>query len=405
MAVLSPRNRWTVVTALIGGYIGIYLCRKNLSVAVTLLQEQLNLNKAEVGTIATFSTVAYAAGKLLLAPVVDRVGGRRGFLAALVAVAVFGAASALAPGLAVLTIIYSLNRFAGAGGWPSMMKLVPTWFAPAETGRVTAILSLSYLAGGILASLLAGQIAAVDHDWRAVMAFPSIVLVVIAAACAVLVRPGPLVAKTKATQSRASLSSLLLRPQFILVCLLSIPLTMVRETFLTWGVDFLSSIQTGEKSIFAAALGSSFFDLAGFASILAVGFAWDLAGGATRRWLLFSLLSLLAIVLVILPSVGPGPAAALIFAAGLLTYGPYSLLAGTLAVSTGGPARAATASGVNDAVGYAGATLIGTPFGHLLDIGGYQLGFRGLAGLAAVSALLALAYREPDRALASETSS
>jgi sugar phosphate permease len=398
MAAARDRNRWTVVAALIGGYIGVYLCRKNLSVAVALLQDQLHVNKAQVGVIASFSTGAYAAGKLLLGPVIDTVGGRRGFLGALIAVAVFSAAGGLAPGLTVLTILYSANRFAGAAGWPSMMKLVPTWFAPAETGRVTAVLSLSYLAGGILASLLAGQIAAIDHDWRAVMAFPSIVLLAIIAACAVLVRPGPLVrqeeAKASGATGRGSLRSLLLRPQFILVCLLSLTLTMVRDTFGTWGVDFLSTLQTGEKSIFAAALGSSAFDLAGFISILGMGYVWDLGRAATRRWLLFGLLAALAAVLFILPTVGPGTAAALIFAAGLLVYGPYSLLAGTLAVSTGGPARAATASGVIDAVGYAGGTLIGTPLGHLLDIGGYSLGFRSLAGVAALSALLALAYRE-----------
>lgn len=399
--VAAARNRWTVVTALIGGYIGVYLCRKNLSVAVKLLQDQLHVNKAAVGAIATFSTIAYAAGKLLLGPVIDRVGGRRGFLGALVAVAVFGAASALSPGLGVLTLLYSANRFAGAGGWPAMMKLVPTWFTAAETGRVTAILSLSYLAGGILAALLAGQIAAIDHDWRAVMAFPSIVVIAIAAACAVLVRPGPLVASEPRRRGRgslraflATLGALFARPQFIVVCLLSVTLTMVRDTFLTWGVDFVSTLQTGEKSIFAAAVSSSAFDLAGFPSILAMGYAWDLTRPAARRWLLAALLALLAVVLVILPTVGPTTAAILIFAAGLLAYGPYSLLAGTLAVSTGGPALAATASGVIDAIGYAFGALTGAPLGHLLDIGGYGLGFRSLAAVAAVSAVLALAYRE-----------
>src|SRR5262249_59642902 len=122
----------------------------NPSAAVPLLQADRHLDKQAVGWVASVGTLAYAGGKLVLGLVIDRVGGRAGFLAVLFAVAALGALGALAPGIAVLTIVYSANRFAGAGGWPSMMKLVPTWFEPTQTGRVTAILSVSYVAGGAL---------------------------------------------------------------------------------------------------------------------------------------------------------------------------------------------------------------------------------------------------------------
>src|SRR4051812_20635765 len=88
------RAGWRVVIALIVGYIGIYLCRKNLAVAVPLLQKAFGATKAQVGWIATIGTGAYAAGKLVNGPLVDRIGGRSGFLLALLAVALFGAAGA-----------------------------------------------------------------------------------------------------------------------------------------------------------------------------------------------------------------------------------------------------------------------------------------------------------------------
>src|SRR5262249_38177511 len=185
--------RWTVVAALMAGYIGVYLCRKNLSVAVPLLQSDLHLSKQSVGWVASVSTIAYAGGKLVLGPVIDYIGGRAGFLAVLFGVAAFGALGALAPGVAVLTIVYSANRFVGAGGWPSMMKLVPTWFEPAPTGRVTAIRSGGSVAGGALATVFAGQVASLTgNSWRAVMGVPSLVLVVIAVACVFFVRSGPI---------------------------------------------------------------------------------------------------------------------------------------------------------------------------------------------------------------------
>src|SRR6202042_2179938 len=82
---------WRALALLIIGYVGVYLCRKNLSVAVPLLQEHFGATKAQVGTIATVGTLTYAVGKVVNGPLVDRLGGRRGLLLSLLVVAIFGA--------------------------------------------------------------------------------------------------------------------------------------------------------------------------------------------------------------------------------------------------------------------------------------------------------------------------
>jgi sugar phosphate permease len=396
----ESRQRWATVLALGAGYIGIYLCRKNLSVALPLLGTEFGASKSQLGWITTISTLAYAAGKLSLGPVIDRVGGRLAFLTVLGTVAALGAASALAPGLLVLTLLYSANRYFGAGGWPSMMQLVPTWFAPSATGRVTALLSLSYVGGGVLATLLARQVVLEGGGWRAVFVVPSLVLLAVAAACVFFVRGGPLTRARGGGGARGgSLWDLLARPQFVLVCLLSLTLSLVREAFNTWSVDFLKSVQGADGSLGAAALGSTTFDLAGMVSIVLMGSAWDAVPGRARRFLLAGLLAALAVLIAILPEATATGGATLLGAVGLFSYGPYSLLAGALAIAAGGPGLAATASGFIDAVGYAGGALAGAALGGLLDLGGYTLGFRCLAGVAAVSALLALGFKdaEPER--------
>src|SRR5687768_15453966 len=83
----ETKRGWGVVAALCVGYVGIYLCRKNLSVAIPMLQETFQASKEDVGQIASMGTLAYAIGKLTSGPVVDRLGGRRGFLLAMVLVA------------------------------------------------------------------------------------------------------------------------------------------------------------------------------------------------------------------------------------------------------------------------------------------------------------------------------
>jgi len=397
----SPRARVTVVVLAVG-YIAIYLCRKNLSVAVPLLQQAFGATKAEVGRVASLGTLAYALGKLTLGPIVDRAGGRAGFASALVAVAAFGALGAVSPSLSLLTLAYAGNRFAGAGGWPSMMKLVPTWF-DAEKGTVVAVLSLSYVFGGALAVLLAREVVEYGGGFRAVLGVPSLLVLPVAIVAAVALRPGPL-AGGAAEASRMplgpSIRAMLVRPGFVVICSLSFSLTLVRESFNTWSVDFLASVQAASaRSLGTAALQSTGFDLAGALSILGAGYAYDRTPRRVRRFVVGAVLAALAAVIVALPELGaraPGSGVWLVGTVGLLVYGPYSLLAGVFAVEVGGVAAAATAAAIIDAVGYFAGILAGEALGRLLDVGGYTLGFRCLAAITALSAVLALGLETGD---------
>ncbi|MBI5480705.1 MAG: MFS transporter [Deltaproteobacteria bacterium] len=401
----SPGAAASVLGALIVGYIGIYLCRKNLAVAMPLLQDAFHATREEVGRIASVATLAYAAGKLATGPIVDRIGGRLGFLAALALVAALGAVSAFAPGLGLLGLCYALGRFAGAAGWGAMVSVLPTWFGPRRRATAMAVLSLSYVAGGIAALLLGRQIVAWGGGWRAVMGVPALVLAAIVVPCALVVRRGPVVdepapgeeAQGTAGQGAAALArrvlGLLVRPRFLVVLGLSLGLTLVRESLNTWNVDFLASLQRGAGSVARAALQSTGFDLAGGISILAMGVAYDRTPPRARGLLVAGTVLLLAGCLVALPLVGrasPAGAAWLLAAVGLLAYGPYSLLAGTLALETGGARHAATAAGLVDFTGYLVGVLAGSALGHLVDRGGYALAFNVLGATAFVAALLAL---------------
>jgi sugar phosphate permease len=394
---------FATIAALAVGYVGVYLCRKNLAVAMPLLRDAFGASRAEVGMISTISTAAYALGKATLGPLVDRVGGRRGFIAVLLAVAIFGGAGAAMPSLTLLTLTYSANRFAGAGGWGAMMKLVPTWFDSGR-GKVIAALSLSYVLGGGAATLLASRIVAHGGGWRAVMGAPSLVLLPIALVCALVVRPGPLTPQGGAATaaSRGTWKQLLARPQFLVVCALSFSLTLMRESFNTWSVDFLASVQpAGARSLSAAGLQSTAFDLAGGLSILIMGAAYDRTPQPLRRWLIAGILALLAVLLAVAPAAAmrvPTSGAWLLAAVGLLVHGPYSLLAGVFALEYGGVAAAATAASIIDAVGYLASILAGAALGRLLDIGGYTLGFGCLAAITAASAVIALMLKPASNA-------
>ncbi|MBX3744683.1 MAG: MFS transporter [Verrucomicrobiae bacterium] len=399
--VPASRRSAVYLAVLVIGYIGVYLCRKNFSVAIPMLGEAFNASKEQIGQIASLSTIAYVIGKFGFGVVIDRWGGRVCFLASLLFVALFGAAGGLAPSLGMLTLFYSLNRLAGSAGWGAMVKLVPDWFPPRWHAFAMAVLSLGFVFGGVCATLLAGWIAGVSgNDWRWVMGGPSIVLFAILVACW-LALPRPRARTDPATPTRedgpgfqwSQVTELFRIRRFWVVCALSFTLTLLRETFNTWTVDFFRTEGGPEVSNRIAAFLSTPFDACGAVGILLLGWVFGRTTWGQRKALLFVILTLLAVLLWALPALAREGLVAATVAVGLvgfLTYGPYSLLAGVLALEIRGRGYVATVAGLVDGAGYLAAVMAGAQFGRLLDIGGYSLAFPCLAVLAQISAFLCL---------------
>lgn len=362
-----------------------------------MLQKEFHATRAEVGVIASYSTVAYAAGKFIFGSVVDRIGGRAGFFASLLCVALMGVAGGFAPTLGMLAIFYSLNRFAGAAGWPSMVKLTPDWFPKKQLPFALAVLSLSFVIGGACATLFAGQVAKwSDNNWRMVMMAPSFVLLFFVLINWWLLPSPSSTGAAQANKKREPFSwenyRILFRiRQFWLICSMSFVLTLLRETFNTWTVDFIKTEGGAEVSNRIAAFLSTPYDVLGAAGILFVGWIYGRLSNRARKWLLCSMLMLLAIFLFALPSLfklGLGAVTIALGLIGFLIYGPYSLLAGALSVEVRGKEYVASVSGMVDGTGYFAGILAGSAVGRIVDIGGYSLAFKTLGGLAIVAAIL-----------------
>jgi sugar phosphate permease len=394
---------YSLLAVLIVSYMGIYLCRKNLSVAAPLLQSAWGLTKSQLGVVASVSTLAYACGKILLGPVVDRTGGRTCLLSSMALVALFGLAGAVSPSLLFLTVAYSANRFCGAASWGSMVKLVPEWFPKPRLTMAMGWLSLSFVFGGACAVSFAGWLARCSADnWQVIMGVPSFVLMLLivlaryswrAAGATDQSAHSCMAQSAVHTAKPASFASLLAHRQFLIVCALSFTLTFMREAFNFWTVDFIKTEGGSQVSSQAAALLSTPFDICGALGILWLGWLFnDLSGRRRTAWLVALLLSLTTL-LFCLPDLfhqGLWVAAIAIGLIGFLIYGPYSLLAGVLAVEVKGPEYAATVAGWVDGIGYLAGVLSGQFFGYLLEIGGYRLGFQSMAVITLCSAALCL---------------
>lgn len=399
----TPRA-WALLGLLVAGYIGVYLCRKNLAVAVPLLVEDFGATREEVGRIASAGTLAYAAGKLLLAPLVDRFGGRNSFVAALFAVVGCGALSALSPTLGILGLAYACNRLAASPAWAAMVKQASPWFGARSQAFALGVLSLSYVFGGAASVALAGWVAqASGGSWRAILLVPAGVLALIAvAAWRLLPRaaaPAPGAGPTHGPgPTRIPWAGLLRDRGFQVLCALSFILTLVRETFNDWTVDFIKSTGGPGVSLQLASFLSLPFDLCGAAGILVTGALLGRWSAGHQRWVLAVNLACLAASLFLLsrPTGLSFPwLVTLVGVVGFCGLGPYSLLAGYFSVRLRGPALAGTISGLIDSVGYVAGVLAGSGFGWILDRWGYSTGFGILAASAVAATVLAFFLPTP----------
>src|SRR5262249_35841007 len=157
------------------------------------------------------------------------------------------------------------------------------------------ILSLSFVFGGVLATILAGFIARWSgNDWRWVMGGPSIVLGVIVLICWTALPRGPRPASSRSPRPLREAMSLGWRGvvavaatrRFWIVCALSFTLTLLRETFNTWTVDFFRTSGGAAMSNDMAAFLSTPFDACGAIGIVTLGWLFGRIGQRGRTTVL-----------------------------------------------------------------------------------------------------------------------
>jgi OPA family glycerol-3-phosphate transporter-like MFS transporter len=193
---------------------------------------------------------------------------------------------------------------------------------------------------------------------------------------------------------RSLLVPLLTSGEFIVVCLLSLGLTLLRETFNTWSPTYFVDV-AGSTSAQAASQ-SALFPLSGGVSVILAGWLGDRLGKRGRSLVMLGGCLLTTVVLWLLGSLHlNGHAVApvlLVGLAGFLMLGPYSYLAGAISLDLGGKRGGATACGIIDGVGYLGGMLAGESVARLSIAYSWAGAFRALAAVALLTSLAAAVF-------------
>lgn len=400
-----------VVALLFAGYGALYFCRADLSVGAPLIVDQLTRHGmahdqavVRIGSIASLGVLAYALGKLFLGGLGDHWGGRTSFLIGLGGATLFTLQFAAGGGIAVFMLAWFGNRLTQSVAWAGLIKVSSRWFDYSSYGLIVGILSLSYLVGDAAARGSMGVLIERGYSWRILFCFAAGITALCFAANWFLLResrstggfteaktnPLNLFAASDAEPRgfKALLAPLLSSRAFVLVCLLSLGCTIIRETFNIWTPvylrDFLGYTTAG------AAGTSAVFPAVGAASVLLSGWLSDRLGPNGRALLLFLGLGVTAAALLMLMLLRPGgthPWLPLL-GIGLVAFcllGPYSYLGGAFALDFGGKQASAMSSGIIDGVGYLGAVAAGDSVARISVAAGWHGVFIALAGVSAVA--------------------
>jgi sugar phosphate permease len=368
-------------------YAGYYLCRKNLSVVMPLLQRNLGFTNAQLADVIFGYSLFYAIGQFVCGLLSDSFGSRvvvgTGLFIVVGANLLMGFQFSL--GWLVL-----LACIAGAGqstGWSGLVKTMACWFRRTERGVVMAWWCTNYVLGGFLATVFA-TFAATSlwlvprWGWRRGFWLPSLLLLAIALMYVFLVRdrpshaglpeedeePRPAEKATPTTQgiaacgtSRAAIGEVLSDPVLWLIGAMYFFLTLTRYAFLFWLPLYMT--QHLEYSTVDAGYTSSLYELVGFLGAIIAGYASEklfqsrrFPVGAIMLWGL----ALASLVLPKLSTMGHVWNAVGISLVGIMTYGPDTLMSGAAAQDVGSKEAAATASGFIDGIGHLG--MIFSPF-------------------------------------------
>lgn len=416
----SRLARWQTINLalLVIGYSGYYLCRSNLSVTLPLIVEELarkgmdaNAARVALGSVASLGVLAYAIGKFPSGSLADLFGGRRNFLFGMsgsIACTLLFAASGTLP---LFTLAWMGNRLVQSLGWAGAVKIASRWFPFRQYGTVMAIISLSFLFGDAAARQFMGLLLAAGVGWRGVFFTAASVLAAVLLACFWLrespsqlgepepaERPDNLFAERTGAARPAGLRALLApffgSGVFWLACALSLGTTILRETFNLWTPTYFT--QAAGMAPGEAAGTSALFPFFGGVSVILCGWLSDWFGRKGRAGLMLVGLALAALALLLL---GGGLIQGsrtwpviLVALVGFLIVGPYSFLAGAVALDFGGKHGSGTASGIIDGIGYLGGVLAGDSMARISVDFGWNGAFQVLAAVAFLSSVAAAVF-------------
>ena len=390
-----------VLLTSIVGYATFYFVRKNLSIAMPVMQSSLGFKKTQLGLFLTLHGLLYGVSKFANGFLGDRTNARAFMAFGLGASALMNVLFGFNSAVVIMGLIWMANGWFQGMGFPPCARLLAHWFPPKKLASRMSIWNISHSIGGGLIVILCGYLVVIS--WRLAFFVPA----AIAFACVIFIwftlpdtPPSVGLPEVEGTErhsekheSRADFRKFVVKQVFLnkyiwIVSLANFFVYIIRYAVLDWGPTLLT--ESKHVVITHAGWMVAAFEFCGALGAMFGGWFTDrfLGGRAVRACVVYMAMAGVSLFAFWkLPLQSELMTTGLLGAAGFCVYGPQCLLAVT-AANLATKRAAATAIGLTSIFGYASTVLSGWGLGALVQRYGWDAGFAGLIIATVIGTLL-----------------
>lgn len=422
---LYAQWRMRIFLSMFFGYIIFYTCRKNISVALPVMQQTLGYNTVELGLLGSSLYFSYAIGKFVNGIVADNTNVKRMLPAALFIsaltnilfvvcayfiptepISIFGLppVSIL---LWMLAFLWGVNGWFQSMGFPPIAKNLSYWFCNKERGVKWSLWSSSHEIGTYLSVILSGFLIT-KYGWESVFYVPAVMAIIF---CHFFYKnlqdkpasiglpdieiykdPEYVECKVETTEEDKFTyfdifkKYIIKNPTVWLLALAYIFVYVVRYGTIDWLVMY--QVDEKQYTLAEAAKRLSFLPLVGVLGTIGAGFVSDKFFKGKRAPVNIICLTLLAICIYLFKTnTIPVLDYLYISAIGVFTCGPQVLIGGLSAVESSSKKVASAVTGFCGMFGYVGAILSGVGTGYIIN----KFSWNSAINFWILSALISLA--------------
>lgn len=393
-----------VLVATIVGYATFYLVRKNLSIAMPVMEKNLGISKADLGLFLTLHGLLYGVSKMINGVLADRSHARTFMVTGLVLSAALNVFFGLSTAVVALGVFWMLNGWFQGMGYPPCGRLMAHWIPPRELATKMSIWNASTNLGAGAVVVLCGYLISAFGDWRLCFFVPASAAFLCAVGLGFALPDTPPsvgLPEVEGSQIRAAdrvadnwkailVHHVLRNPWIWLLAIANFFIYTIRYAVLDWGPTFLS--QQKHLELKHAGWIVAGYEISGMCGALLGGWLTDrLFGGRGFRSCVFYM-ALTGVAVFLLWKVAGQSFwlnAGLLCVTGFFVYGPQCLL-GIIATNLATKRAAASSVGLVGLFGYLSTTLSGWGLGKLVQTYGWDMGFAGMIVVAALGTVTCL---------------
>lgn len=387
------------------GYVLYYFSRKSFTIAIPVLMSDLNLDKAQVGMIASSLTLCYGVSKFTSGILSDKLSPRVLMALGLLLTGSINICFGLTTSFYFLIFWWGMNGWCQGLGALPCAKLLVQWYPQKERGRWWSCWNTAHNVGAITIALLVGYLLT-QGSWRLAMWVPGTICIFGGFLILFGLRDSPESVglppvegetadlKTSTSDQQLTVSEILfgylLKNRVLLLLSLAYFLVYaVRIGICDWTIVYLNEHKgyTIQKAVQLFIL----FEIGGCFGNLTAGWMSDTLFAARRGPVnaLFTAGAGLAVYSMwVAPTDAIIPTATSIFFSGFFIFGPQ-MLVGVQAAEAVDRRIAASGHGFVNLFGYLGASAAGYPLGRICQDFGWN-GFFLVIALCAAGALALL---------------